>query len=273
MRFAFSAESALVRDSVRALLERECPPAAGARGVDERRRARARAVARARRARGRRASSRPEEHGGLGLTELDLVLVLEECGRVRGARADRRDGGGRGPAARRRSGRAGTGAGSARSRRARRRSPSGSRRRPSWRARRGRRPAAAARRRAPRRRARRGQRSTPQRAVDGVAPPLPRDLAPRRRATRLGVRRRRASRSRSGHRSRGGRRRRASSSGSRAHMLDDDRRVREGAPPVRQAHRQLPGRQAPPGRRAGRHRDGGARRVPRRVLALALDAR
>ena len=91
MRFAFTDDQLAFRDAVRDLLEKECPPARRARRVDERRPAERPAVG--------RSSARwacvgmlaPEAHGGLGLDEVDLVLILEETGSVRAAGADRRD--------------------------------------------------------------------------------------------------------------------------------------------------------------------------------------
>ena len=50
-------------------------------------------------------------------------------------------------------------------------------------------------------------------------------------------------------------------------MLDRTVEYVKAAAPVRQAGRKLPGREAPPGRRAGCRRDGRARRLPRRLVA------
>ena len=53
----------------------------------------------------------------------------------------------------------------------------------------------------------------------------------------------------------------------RRRMLDADRRLRQGAPAVRRADRQLPGGQAPPRRRPARPRVRAPARLPRRVVA------
>ena len=80
MRFAFSPEQLAARESVRALLERECTSAhvrsawsdadGCVPGLSER-------LAEL----GVLGVLSPEEDGGLGLGEVDLVLLLEECGR------------------------------------------------------------------------------------------------------------------------------------------------------------------------------------------------
>jgi alkylation response protein AidB-like acyl-CoA dehydrogenase len=80
VHFAFSPESLAMRDSVRALLARECTPGRV-------REAWTNADGRVPGLWGQLAALgvpgilAPEEHGGLGLTELELVLVLEETGR------------------------------------------------------------------------------------------------------------------------------------------------------------------------------------------------
>lgn len=83
MRFAFTDDQLLFRDAVRELLAKECPPEAVRRAwaapadaaVD---RDRWRGLAEM----GVLGLMVPEASGGLGLTELDLVLLLEETGRV-----------------------------------------------------------------------------------------------------------------------------------------------------------------------------------------------
>jgi alkylation response protein AidB-like acyl-CoA dehydrogenase len=81
MRFAFSAEQLLFRDSARDVLQKQCPPAA----------VRAAWAAESGRVAGLWAQladlgitglTVPEELGGMGLRELDWVLVLEEAGRA-----------------------------------------------------------------------------------------------------------------------------------------------------------------------------------------------
>jgi alkylation response protein AidB-like acyl-CoA dehydrogenase len=79
MRFDFTPEQVAFRDAVRELLARECPPARirdawtdGAMPTVWPHLARAGVVG----------MTAPERWGGLGLDELDLVLVLEEAGRA-----------------------------------------------------------------------------------------------------------------------------------------------------------------------------------------------
>jgi alkylation response protein AidB-like acyl-CoA dehydrogenase len=83
MRFAFTDDQLLFRDAVRDLLEARCPPAAVRAAWDAPHdaaidRTRWRALADM----GVLGVLVPEAHGGLGLTELDLVLLLEETGRA-----------------------------------------------------------------------------------------------------------------------------------------------------------------------------------------------
>jgi alkylation response protein AidB-like acyl-CoA dehydrogenase len=90
VRFTFTAEQQLFQAAVRDMLAKECPPAA-VRAAWE--------VAQGGPARDRRESASverwrhladmgvvgllaPPERGGLGLTEVDLVLLIEECGRA-----------------------------------------------------------------------------------------------------------------------------------------------------------------------------------------------
>jgi alkylation response protein AidB-like acyl-CoA dehydrogenase len=80
VRFAFTPEQIAIRDSVRALLARECTAARV-------REAWSSADGRVPGLWGKLAELgvpgmlAPEEHGGLGLTELELILILEETGR------------------------------------------------------------------------------------------------------------------------------------------------------------------------------------------------
>ena len=73
--------SSLFRDAVRELLEKECTPAHVRAAWDSTSRSIARAVGQARRM-GVVGLTVPEAHGGLGLDEVDLVLILEETGRA-----------------------------------------------------------------------------------------------------------------------------------------------------------------------------------------------
>jgi alkylation response protein AidB-like acyl-CoA dehydrogenase len=81
VRFAFTSEQMALRDGVRALLKRECPPARV-------REAWTSADGRVPGLWGKLAEAgvlgvlAPEDEGGLGLTEIDLVLLLEEHGRA-----------------------------------------------------------------------------------------------------------------------------------------------------------------------------------------------
>jgi alkylation response protein AidB-like acyl-CoA dehydrogenase len=80
MRFAFSPEQVELRDAVRDLLEKECPPAA-VRDAWTNDTGRSPAAWSALAAMGVLGALAPAAHGGLGLSEVDLVLVLEETGR------------------------------------------------------------------------------------------------------------------------------------------------------------------------------------------------
>jgi alkylation response protein AidB-like acyl-CoA dehydrogenase len=93
MRFAFSDEQLQAQASLRALLERECPPTAVRARWPREAPAGASDGAAQGEAPGRSLWERlgqlgifcvlvPEAHGGLGANELDLVLLLEECGRA-----------------------------------------------------------------------------------------------------------------------------------------------------------------------------------------------
>jgi len=79
MRFAFTDDQIAFRDAVRELLAKECPPAVvrEAWGVDAGRVGR---VWAALGEMGVLGSLAPESAGGLGLTSMDLVLLLEETG-------------------------------------------------------------------------------------------------------------------------------------------------------------------------------------------------
>jgi alkylation response protein AidB-like acyl-CoA dehydrogenase len=87
MRFAFSDDQLLFRDTVRDLLAKTCPPeqvrhAWAGEGRDDGDAGRPTEVWSALADMGVLGLQVPEAHGGLGLTELDLVLLLEESGRV-----------------------------------------------------------------------------------------------------------------------------------------------------------------------------------------------
>jgi len=81
VRFAFTPEQLERRDAVRALLEKECPPEVVRAAWTD-------AGGRTKRLWGRLAdmgvigATAPEAAGGLGLTEIDLVPLLEETGRA-----------------------------------------------------------------------------------------------------------------------------------------------------------------------------------------------
>lgn len=82
MRFAFTDDQLLFRDAVRELLQKECPPdvvRAAWEAADD---APLPSVWSSLAAMGVVGLTAPEPHGGLGLREIDLVLLLEESGRV-----------------------------------------------------------------------------------------------------------------------------------------------------------------------------------------------
>ena len=81
MRFAFSDDQLAFRDAVRDLLERECPPEV-VRAAWSNETGRTDHVWKHLADMGVLGLIAPESTGGLGLTMLDLVLVLEEAGRV-----------------------------------------------------------------------------------------------------------------------------------------------------------------------------------------------
>jgi alkylation response protein AidB-like acyl-CoA dehydrogenase len=80
MRFAFTPEQLAIRDSMRALLERECP-AERVRGAWSAPDALVPGLHAKLAELGAPGMLAPEEAGGLGLTEVELVLVMEEYGR------------------------------------------------------------------------------------------------------------------------------------------------------------------------------------------------
>jgi alkylation response protein AidB-like acyl-CoA dehydrogenase len=80
MRFAFTDEQLALRDAVRDLLTKECPPAA-VRAAWTSETARCPAAWAALTEMGVLGVVAAEAQGGLGLTEVDLVLALEETGR------------------------------------------------------------------------------------------------------------------------------------------------------------------------------------------------
>ncbi|MDQ1567148.1 MAG: hypothetical protein QOF96_2028, partial [Actinomycetota bacterium] len=81
MRFAFSEDQLAFRDAVRDLVAKVAPPATlravwdGRRGYDPRAWSHLAEM-------GVPGLLAPEAAGGLGLTEVDLVLIMEECGRA-----------------------------------------------------------------------------------------------------------------------------------------------------------------------------------------------
>ena len=81
MRFAFTDDQLALRDAVRDLLAKECPPSEVAEAWTNATGRTTRAWE-ALRAMGVLDALVPEADGGLGLTVLDLVLVCEEAGRV-----------------------------------------------------------------------------------------------------------------------------------------------------------------------------------------------
>lgn len=81
MQFTFTEDQMMFRDSVRPMLEKQCTPeAVRALWEEETGRSSERWAALA--GLGLLGVLIPEEHGGLGMNELDLVLPLEETGRV-----------------------------------------------------------------------------------------------------------------------------------------------------------------------------------------------
>ena len=90
MRFQFTDDQLLFRDAVRELLEKECPPA-HVRAMWESDTGRSPELWDKLAEMGVVGLTAPEQHGGLGLDEVDLVLILEETGRAALARAARRD--------------------------------------------------------------------------------------------------------------------------------------------------------------------------------------
>ncbi len=81
MDFGFSEEQEMLRESARGLLEKECPSTAVRRLIDENRGCDAE-LWRKMAGLGWTGLVIPEEYGGAGLSYVDLVLVLEEMGRV-----------------------------------------------------------------------------------------------------------------------------------------------------------------------------------------------
>ncbi len=81
MRFAFSEEQLMFRDAVRDLLVSECPPDV-VRQAWENSSGRTADVWQKLASQGVPGMLVPESAGGLGLTELDMILVIEECGRA-----------------------------------------------------------------------------------------------------------------------------------------------------------------------------------------------
>ena len=78
MRFSLTDDQRAFRDAVRLLLERECPTEVVRAAFDGKPTEVWTHLAEM----GVVGMTAPEEHGGLGMTELELVPVLEECGRA-----------------------------------------------------------------------------------------------------------------------------------------------------------------------------------------------
>src|SRR5262245_57985577 len=79
MRFAFTDDQLAFRDAVRDLLANECPPSL-VRAAWENGDGRSGGVWRALADMGVLGALAPESAGGLGLTVLDVVLIIEEAG-------------------------------------------------------------------------------------------------------------------------------------------------------------------------------------------------
>lgn len=82
MRFAFSDDQKAFRDSLRSLLDKECTGEIVRRAWDRDSSGRSPALWSKLAEMGIIGLTVPELHGGLGLREIDLVLLLEECGRA-----------------------------------------------------------------------------------------------------------------------------------------------------------------------------------------------
>ena len=81
MHFAFTEDQLLFRDTVRAILENECPPAA-VRAAWEDGSGLVPGLWSTLAETGVVGLTAPEAHGGLGMNEVDLVMLLEEAGRA-----------------------------------------------------------------------------------------------------------------------------------------------------------------------------------------------
>jgi alkylation response protein AidB-like acyl-CoA dehydrogenase len=81
VRFRFTDDQLLLRDAVRDLLDRECP-ASHVRAMWESETGRSPELWKKLVEMGVVGLTAPDEHGGMGLTEVDLVLILEESGRA-----------------------------------------------------------------------------------------------------------------------------------------------------------------------------------------------
>ena len=79
MRFAFTEDQLMFRDAVRDVLARECPPTV-VRKAWEDNTGRAAAVYKTLAETGVVSAIASEDAGGMGMTELDIVLALDECG-------------------------------------------------------------------------------------------------------------------------------------------------------------------------------------------------
>lgn len=79
MRFAFTEDQLMFRDAVRDVLARECPPTVVRKAWEEST-GRAASVYRTLAETGLVSATASEAAGGMGMTELDVVLALDECG-------------------------------------------------------------------------------------------------------------------------------------------------------------------------------------------------
>ncbi|MET0592871.1 MAG: acyl-CoA dehydrogenase family protein, partial [Polyangiaceae bacterium] len=82
MRFAFSDDQKAFRDTLRGLLDKECTTEVVRRAWDQATSGRSPSLWGKLAELGIIGLTVPEAHGGLGLREIDLVLLLEECGRA-----------------------------------------------------------------------------------------------------------------------------------------------------------------------------------------------
>ena len=269
VRFAFTPEQLASATACATLLARECPPARVRAAWAKRDAAGSRAVGDSSRSWASSGCSRPEEHGGLGLDELDWCSVLEERGRfaapeplvetaavavplLRDAGSDARSAG----CAAIGDGEAPVAIGPRRPRRSCASADTADL------------VSSMQRGRGPRALTRDAVHLEPH-AVRSTARAASSRSAGRHRAPRASSTEPGATALLHAARDRGALATAAQLIGlARAHARDDGR-LREGAPPVRQADRQLPGREAPPRRRAHRRSSSPRPAVYRAAYSLA----